>query len=164
MRTAWKGVLLVLLLAIGGCAPAGPPFASVASTLPPVPQGSARIYFYRWLEIYETTSPSRAYLNGDRVGVTQTGTVFYRDVAPGQYTISVDSEGIYPGQFKTVVLRPGDVAYARIESLRSWVPCGGGMEGSDGGAGEGCADTFVVVLMDPTQAQAELGNLRFIPG
>jgi hypothetical protein len=165
MRTALKCTLLVVLLALGGCAPAGPRFAAVASTLPPVPQGSARIYFYRWLEIYETTSPTPAFLNGNRVGVTETGAVFYRDVAPAQYTISVTSEGKYPDQFKTVILKPGDVAYARIESLRSWTPCGGGgSDAANGGAGEGCADTFVVVLVDPAVAQSELGDLRFIPG
>jgi hypothetical protein len=160
--------VLLLLLAIGGCAPAGPPFASVAGTIPPVPQGAARIFFYRWLEPYETAAPARAYLNGNPIGVTETGAVFYRDVAPGAYTISIQSQGVYPNQFKTVTLRPGDVAYARIGSLRSWAACGGGGGGGDGGGGgggeSGCWDTFVVVLMDPVQAQAEMRDLRFIAG
>jgi hypothetical protein len=168
MRTAFKYALFLVLIAIAGCAPIGPPFASVTATLPPVPQGMARIFFYRSLEIYETTAPVQAYLNGNPAGVTETGAVYYRDVAPGRYTVSVQSYGIYPDQFKTVSLNPGDVAYARIESLRSWTPCGGGGGGdSGGGAGggnSGCWDTFVVVFTAPATAQAEMQSLRFIAG
>src|SRR5579885_3092706 len=148
-----KTALFVFLLAVAGCAPGGPPYASVAATIPPVPPGMARIYFYRWLEIYETTAPSVAYLNGQPVGVTETGAVFYRDVPPGQYTIAVQSEEPYPNQFKTVVLQPGQVAYARIESLRSWSSCASGGDGDGGGGATSCRDTFVVQLIDPRVAQ-----------
>ncbi len=154
--------LVAILLALSACAPAGPPYASVAATIPPVAPGMARIYFYRWLEPYETTTPSVAFLNGAPVGVTQTGAVFYRDVPPGQYTIAVQSDEIYPNQFKTVVLRPGDVAYARIESLRTWAFCSN--IGRPSGSHTGCRDTFVVQLMDPRVAPGEMGDLRFIQG
>ena len=157
-----RGVLLLILLAASSCAPPGPPFASVAGTIPPPPPGTARIFFYRWLEPYETLSPTTAFLNNQPVGVTEPGSVLYRDVAPGQYLISVQSEGQYPNQFKTVVLQPGDVTYVRIESLRSWMPCSGG--GWAGGGGEGCWDTFVVVIIDPAIALSEMASLRFIRG
>ena len=163
MRTAVKGMLLFLALTAGGCAPAGPPFGSIAATLPPVPAGEARIYVYRWLEPYESVAETEAFLNGNPVGVTETGTVFYRDVAPGQYTISVHSDGVFPDQFKTVILKPGDVAYARIESIKSWAPCGSS-GGRSGGATEGCEDTFVVVMIDPALAQADMRDLRYIHG
>jgi hypothetical protein len=153
---------LTVLLALGACAPAGPPFASVA--LPPVPNGMARIYFYRWLEPYETVAPTTAYLNGQEVGVTETGSVLYRDVQPGQYLISVFSEGVFPNQFKTVVVRPGEQVYARIESLKSWWPCGSGGGGIAGGSTSGCADTFVVQIMDPAVARYEMRTLRLIAG
>jgi hypothetical protein len=164
MRTALKCVILLLVLVAAGCAPAGPPFASVAATLPPVPPGSARIYFYRYLEPYETTAETEAFLNGNPVGVTETGAVFYRDVTPGKYTISVHSDGVFPDQFKTVILKPSETAYARIESIKSWAPCGTGGGGRAGGATEGCEDTFVVVMIDPTLAQVDMRDLRFIPG
>ena len=159
-----RAALLLLLLGIVGCAPPGPPFASVASTIPPAPNGMARIFFYRWLEPYETLAPTTASLNGKPIAVTETGAVLYRDVAPGQYTISIQSQGVYPNQFKTITLQPGDVAYARIESLRSWSPCGGGSESGGGGGDEGCWDTFVVQIMDPAVAQYEMRDLRFIRG
>ena len=36
-------LILLLLLARAGCAPPGPPFASVAAGIPPVPPGMARV-------------------------------------------------------------------------------------------------------------------------
>jgi len=168
MRTIRLSAVVLLLLAFAGCAPPGPPFGSVAGTLPPPAPGMARIFFYRWLELYETTAQSVASLNGKPVGVTEVGATFYRDVPPGEYTISVKSDELYTNQFKTVTLHAGDVAYARIESLSSWSSCGGGGGGMDGGGGggnvTGCRDTFVVVMMDPHLAQAEMRDLRFIPG
>ena len=115
------------------------------------------------LEPYESVAETEAFLNGKPVGVTETGAVFYRDVAPGQYTISVHSDGVFPDQFKTVILKPGDVAYARIESIKSWMSCGSG-GGRSGGTTEGCEDTFVVVMIDPALAQADMHDLRFIRG
>jgi hypothetical protein len=153
-----------VLLALFGCAPPGPPFASIAATIPPTQPGTARVFFYRWLEPYETLAPSVAFLNGQPIGVTEPGAVLYRDVAPGQYTISVQSEDAFPNQFKTVVLRPGEIAYVRVESLQSWSTCGGGGGDLGGGGTSGCRTTFVVQLVDPTVAQSEMHDLRFIRG
>ena len=164
MWSTARPALLVLLLALFGCAPEGPPFAAVAGTLPPMQPGTARVFFYRWLEPYETLAPSVAYLNAEPVGVTEPGAVLYRDVPPGQYTISVQSDEAYPNQFKTVVLRPGEIAYARIESLQTWSSCGGGGSGEFGGSATGCRTTFVVQIMDPALAAAEMRDLRFIRG
>ena len=158
------GLVFLVLFGVSSCAPPGPPFASVAATIPPPPPGMARVFFYRWLEPYETLSRTIAFLNNQPVGLTEPGAVLYRDVAPGQYLISVQSEGRYPNQFKTVVLEPRDITYVRIESIRSWSPCGGGGGKGGGGGNEGCWDTFVVVIMDPTVARSEMGYLRFIQG
>jgi hypothetical protein len=158
-----KCTVLLVLLAIGGCVQQGPPFASVAGAIPPAPQGMARVFFYRWLEPYETVAPTTVMLNGRPVGVSETGAVLYRDVPPGQYTISVPSWGVYPNQFKTVVLTPGQVAYVRIESLRAWCNDSGGGE-NGGGPASGCYDTFVVQIIDPAVASSEMRNLRFIGG
>ena len=121
-----------------------------------MPPGAARVYFYRWLEPYNSTSASLAYLNGAPIGVTEPGAVLYRDVAPGQYTIAVQSAGVLQNQFKTVELRPGDTVYARIESLHIWdMACR---------QHEDCGDTFLVQIMDPALARAEMQELRFISG
>jgi hypothetical protein len=162
MPTACRKFIFVLVLVLAGCAAPGPPYSSVAAGLSPPSQGEARIFFYRWLEPYETVTASTAYLNGAPVGTTESGSVLYRDVAPGQYTISVESAGVYPYQFKTVTVGPGQVVYARIGSLQSWGACGGG--GSLGGGESGCGDTFVVEIMDPAVAQGEMQPLRLIHG
>jgi hypothetical protein len=151
-------LFLALALAVTGCvaSPPSPSFSSVAARLPPVPPGEARIFFYRWLEPYETLSWTPVFLNNQEVGVSQPGAVLYRDVPPGQYTIKVRSEGPFPFQFKTVTVSPGQVIYARIESLKSWSPCEK--------FGDRCGDTFSVRIVNPTEAQAEMQNLRFITG
>jgi hypothetical protein len=96
--------------------------------------------------------------------LAEAGAVLYRDVAPGQYTIAVQSEDSYPNQFKTVVLQPGETVYARVESLQSWSTCGGGGGTFGGGSASGCRTTFVVVIMNPALALAEMRDLRFTRG
>jgi hypothetical protein len=160
--SALKSAFALVLLALAGCAPAAPPFASVARGIAPLPAGETRLYFYRWLEPYETNAPTQVSLNGQPVGVSEDGAVLYRDVAPGQYTITVKSWGVYPNQFKTVVLQPGETTYVRIESLRSWCNDSGG--GDNSGSASGCYDTFVVEIIDPVAARAEMADLRFIRG
>ena len=163
MTPQWRAIrsaVLPILLAISACAPAEPPFGTVASDIPPLQAQSARLYFYRALEPYETNAPTTAYLNGKEVAVAWMGSVTYRDVAPGQYLISVFSRGRYPNQFKTVVLRPGETAYVRIDSLKNWAPCGGG---GDFGIGiQGCVNTFVVQIVAPAEAQFEMRDLSFV--
>src|SRR6516162_8659580 len=139
---------LVFLLALASClGPTAPYYPQVAATIPPVPAGQGRIYFYREYEPYESLSRPYLYLNRGIVGISIPGGVFYRDVPPDTYEVSVYSPGVYPNQFKTIVVKPGDVFYAKIESLRSWFS---GRSGTPGG--EFQRDTFVVAIMDPNQA------------
>jgi hypothetical protein len=156
MARSLRGFVLLLVLSLAACAPPGPPFASVAATLPPPPPGAARIFFYRWLEPYETISESTIYLNDKPVASSQTGAAFYRDVAAGQYTIRAHTFSHYPFDTKTVVLAPGQVIYVRIESVKTWGTCAYNESG--------CFDTFVVNLIDPAVAQYEMQQLRMIPG
>jgi hypothetical protein len=157
MRISRPRAVFVLLLLLAGCAAPGPRFGTVAAGIPPVPPGQVRIFLYRWLEPYETVAPTAASLNGVTVGYIEPGAVVYRDVPPGTYTIAVKSEGIYPDQFKSVALRPGEIAFARVESIRSWQTCGFDHA-------QGCGDTFVVNVVDPAVAHAEMQNLRLTPG
>jgi hypothetical protein len=148
---------LLIVLALSACVAQQPSFGTVASGLPSVPAGQARIFFYRWLEPYEAVSMSRVYLNGAPVAVSQVGTVLYRDVSPGQYSISVFSPGTYPDQFKTVAITAGEVIYVHIESLASY-------KSACGTWGSCEVDTFVVAIVNPATASQEMQNLRFIQG
>jgi Protein of unknown function (DUF2846) len=155
--THFRCLALTLLLGLAGCiGPSGTPFPEVAASVPPIPPDRGRIYFYRDYEPYESLSRPPLYLNGATVGASIPGGVFYRDVAPGTYEIKVLSLGLFPNQFKTVTVRPGDTYYAKIESLRSW-------SGNDNGdLSSFVSDTFVVALIDPNQARNELNLMRYV--
>jgi Protein of unknown function (DUF2846) len=144
-----------LLLALAACAgPSGPLFPEVAGTVPPVPADRARIYFYRDYEPYESLSQASLYLNGAPVGVSVSGGFFYRDMAPATYTIAAWTQKDFPNASKIVGLRAGDTIYAKVESFRGW---------EDGGGDSNFArDTFVVVIIDPAQAQRELATMRYV--
>ncbi|HUN47201.1 MAG TPA: DUF2846 domain-containing protein [Stellaceae bacterium] len=144
---------LLLAACANGDGPPGTPYSEVAATIPPVPAGEARIYFYRDYEPYESLARPWIYLNGRRIGYSDPGGVYYRDVAPGTYRIKVDSEGRYWHQFKTVTLAPGNVVYAKIESLRSW----------DSGD-QYQRDTFVVDLIGPPAAERQIAALNYVSG
>jgi hypothetical protein len=157
-------VLAVLLAAAGSLASCGglpkpypdlKTYSAVAPSLPPLAPGMTRIYFYRTLSYYDIQDGTTAYLNGKEVGFSRIGTVFYRDVPPGSYLISVLSRGQYPDQFKTIQAKPGQVWYARIESLKSW---SGGNNNSDIRG-----DTFVVSLVAPMVGNQEIQDLSYLP-
>jgi uncharacterized protein DUF2846 len=134
----------------------GGPSVAEATAIP-VPSGLARIYFYRDWEPYETLSRPLIYLNDAPSQISEPGAVEFRDLPPGDYHISVDSEGVYPHQFKELVLRAGDVRYVKIESLASW-------QTGRGPGHIGSSNTFVVELIPERQAQSEIADKRYAPG
>lgn len=157
MMTHLRRLALMLLFGLAACTgPSGTPFPQVAASLPPVPADRGRIYFYRDYEPYESLSRPPLYLNGEVIGASIPGGVFYRDVPPGTYEIKVLSLGLFPNQFKTVAVGPGDTYYAKIESLRAWA-------GDDNGdLSSFVSDTFVVALIDPAQGRRELDLMRYV--
>ncbi|HVM79090.1 MAG TPA: hypothetical protein VMU06_08720 [Stellaceae bacterium] len=150
MRRLAGLILVALGIALAGCAGPGsaPPFVSV--TISPVPQGFARIYFFRDWEPYESLSRPWIRLNGNAAAISEPGGVSFRDVPPGPYVISVDSQGTYFNQTKTALLGPGDTIYVKILSLWSW----------DRGFAW-TRDTFVVALVWEPQARAEIERLHY---
>jgi hypothetical protein len=144
----WLALTAVLFLT--SCARM-PPLADVAATLPPVPAGDTRMYFYRSFEPYESTVFSAVYLNGRRQGYSQNGAVFYRDVPAGTFHISVFSRAVVPYQFKTVTTVPGETLYVHIEPFSNWDRYGAN-------------ESFVVVLANPTDGAREVQGLSFVTG
>jgi len=143
--------LIASLVLLGACSGRirEPVFASVRTT--PVAVDLARVYFYRAFEPYESLARPLIYLDGRSLAVSEPGGVLFRDVEPGAYEISVFSPGIYPNQFKKILLRPGDTLYVRIESLRNWYR-GFNWE----------KDTFVVSLVSESEAESEMASLRYV--
>ena len=91
-------------------------------------------------------------MNGVIVGISDQGYAFYRDVPAGLYQVSVESYGRDLFQFRAVALVPGQQAYAKILSLRSWVELGRNFS----------RDTFYVLIIPPTFAQAEISHYPFL--
>jgi hypothetical protein len=157
MRQGLNWILVLLALLV--CAiPQSPLFAQTAATMPPVPAGMARIYFYRDYEPYESLGRPPIYLNGQTVGISIPGGTFYRDVAPGTYRVTVFTNyDFYPSLIYSegpteVPVTVGESRYFKVESLRSWTERKGFSR-----------DTFVVALIDPRQAVRELLRMRYLP-
>jgi hypothetical protein len=59
-------------------------------------------------------------LNGAIAGVPEQGGAFYRDLPPGHYQITVDSEGMSPSSSRDAALAAGEQIYVRIGLGASW--------------------------------------------
>jgi hypothetical protein len=127
-----------------------PPVSAV--DFPPIPTGSARIWFYRGYDPTESKGRPYIYMNGVIVGISEQGYAFYRDVLAGLYHVSVESYGRDLFQFRDVALVPGQQAYVKILSLRSWVESGRDFS----------RDTFYVLIVPPLFAQAEISHYPFL--
>src|SRR4029079_17404581 len=90
-RSPWqRGVAAVLLLGTAACAAPAP----VATVAAPISPGAERIWIYRNFEPSVSLGLAPITLNGSVLGYSQPdGSAFYRDVAPGSYTIAVQSYG-----------------------------------------------------------------------
>jgi uncharacterized protein DUF2846 len=122
--------------------------------LPAVPATKARLIFYRSANPYDGLVWTRVSLNGEPVGASAPGTVFYRDLAPGTYEVEVDSEKLYPYQFKTVAVEAGSTTFVKVVGLPYWGQSGVQWSGY----------TFTVAVIDPAIGQYEIGPLYLTSG
>ena len=146
----WLRACIGLALVLSASCSRLPPVSAV--DFPPIPPGSARIWFYRVYDPTESKGRPYIYMNGAIVGISEQGYVFYRDVLAGLYHVSVESYGRDLSQFRDVALVPGQQAYVKILSLRSWVESGRTFS----------RDTFYVLIVPPTFAQGEISQYPFL--
>jgi hypothetical protein len=137
-------------LAFAGCASL-PPTANVA--IPPVSTGTARAWFYRGDDPYVGLGRPYVRMNGAVVGVSEPGGAFYRDVAPGDYYVTVDSWGTDINQFPHVVLRTGETAYFQVLDSPYWA--------SGGASANWTRPTYYVRQMPPPVALPQVAQSRF---
>jgi len=158
-----KPLVRVLILAAalglaaceGGGEPPGARFAQIAAQIPPVPPDRARFFFYRDYSLYDSTQRPTITLNSQPVAISEIGGVSYRDMPPGTYVISVPDSAIYPYyKDKTATVAGGQTVYVKIES---------DLVQSDAAILDYQPDIFVVVLVDPAQAQSEIADKRYFP-
>jgi hypothetical protein len=153
MSGRWRpvGLALVLLGAVG-CTP---PAVTRPVAVSPIPAGEARIWFYRNYEPYAGKGRPAVAANGGYVGIAELGGVFYRDVPPGHYRITVETNGVDFNQTTNLDLALGQEAYVKIVSNPSWV---------SGTLSNYERPTFYAWHVASQVAQADVAHLTFYGG
>jgi len=107
-RGALTAAVCALLL-LGGCATTTT--GELQTKLQTARQ--ARVYFLRE-NSFGYAVALNIKVNGEKVGEIATGSSFFVDREPGEYTLTVDHP-LAPGRFSTrIVLRPGGVYYVEV--------------------------------------------------
>jgi len=159
-RHLWRAAGVIVMLGMAACAQS-PLTASV--TIPPLPAGEARVWFYRQFDAYDSLSTPYIRMNDAIVGISVPGGASYRDVPAGQYHINVDSYLDSPQQDQNVALAPGQELYVKVVPLRDWIQGGGGGD-PGGGGGNYTKDTFYVWQIAPEVAQGDVARSVFYGG
>jgi hypothetical protein len=149
---AAPGMLAAVLVGI-----ALPPAGAAASGGPP--PGYARIWLYRYYEPYVTLATPYVRFNGQVVAISEPGGAFYRDVAPGEYRVTVDSDGRDVNQFANVGAVAGQQIYIEVQASRYW-DCGGGGDRGNGW----CRPTFYTRLQLPQVAAEAIAHIPLYNG
>jgi hypothetical protein len=97
--------------ALGACV-SQPTTGSV--TIPKIPAGMARAWFYREDLPYNGLDRPYVRMNHAVVGISELGGAFYRDVSPGEYYVTIESYRSFINQFPHVDLMPGETAYFQV--------------------------------------------------
>jgi hypothetical protein len=134
---------IAALLILAGCAV---PQQMAAG---PIPPGQARIWFYRVYDPSLSLNIANVDLNGARaISVSPHSPPVYRDVAPGQYHIAPETNGVDVHQSRDVDVAAGQEIYVKVLDDPTWV--------SGGDFNEFRRDTFYVWLMPSQLAKAEM--------
>lgn len=151
-------LIMTALFLIAAEAAAAEPAAANATTVAPVSAGDARIWIYRDYLPSESLNMATVSINGAVTGYAQAaGGVFYRDVPPGHYLVTVDSYGRDTNQSANLVLGARQEAYVKIESLRSWSSFGGDTTSIE-------RDTFYARPIPAQLARAEIAHIPYFGG
>jgi hypothetical protein len=115
---SWIGAFLALVLLAGCTAP-----AATTVTTPPLPPGSARVWFLRQSDptagnIY--AAAPLIYIDRKPFTQIQQGTAFFHDFAPGRYRLSAQAFGTYSDQHDILHLDAGSEVYVQIIAVGNW--------------------------------------------
>jgi hypothetical protein len=156
-RRLWSISLVILGLAVlAGCAVESPEQLAAKNRLLTSypPPGEGRIWIFRTDQPEITREEPYVRINGQIVAVALLGRAFYRDVPPGDYTITVDSRGVAPNQFAHFGLAAGQTAYVAIDANSWWAGLCWRCE----------IPTFYTLVLNQQLALAELATLPLADG
>lgn len=106
----WKWTCLFLFVLLSGCSAVGPTLSE--SDIQPVEPDKARLYFYRLPALYGSALRPPVLLDGESVGISVSGSVFFVDTSPGSHTISITSDSERILLFE---LSPDESVYVRMD-------------------------------------------------
>jgi hypothetical protein len=155
-RPARRAAALGLLAALFVCGLLLPAVAAAIAGGPP--PGYARIWVYR--EYEPSVSLDRPYVrfNGRIVGIAELDGAFYRDVAPGEYHVTVDTVGRDVNQFVRVAAAAGQQIYIEVQVLQYWACEGYQMQTP------WCPPTFYTRLQSPQVGAAAIARSKIYGG
>ena len=149
-----RGGAVAIVVVMLGCAVLS---RSGAATMPGGPPPEyARIWLYRDYQPYVSLARPYVRFNGRIVGISEPGGAFFRDVMPGGYEITVDSQGHDVNQFAHATVVAGQQIYVEVDALRL-SNCAGARRGS-------CRPTFYTLLRPPEIAASAMANSAFHGG
>ena len=99
---------VLIVLTIAACA-TSPWLKQQTAPLPALETGQARVYFYRTYVVGGGADPA-VLLNGQEVWVARPRSVFFRDVAPGKYSVKTTVSS----QVVKLDLAAGDKRYVKL--------------------------------------------------
>ena len=155
--TRWllRGGLATVLAAVVGCG-GGQPAPTGAAALAAPRAGTARIWIYREYEPYQSVARPYVRINGAVTAISEAPGAFYRDLPPGHYDVTVDSDGTDVNQFAHLDLAAGQEVYLKVQVDPFWA--------SAGSTPDFKRDTFYARPQMPQLAQAEIAGLPFYGG
>jgi hypothetical protein len=144
-RICRAGAILCTLGLLGAALPTKPGLAAGGGSAP----AAGRIWIYRIFDPSITLNTPYVRINGAIVALARPGSAFYRDLPPGNYRITADSQGSAPGQFASLTLVAGQSVFVKVDADNWW-------------AGAGCLPTtvtFYTLVVSPPLARAEMAGL-----
>ena len=152
-----KKVLLGVAFLTGStlAALAAPPEASN----PEAAAGTARVWFLRPSSFVSREAAGASpmiYANGTPFAAIPPNAAFYRDLAPGTYSFTVEPYGVPTGAADTVQLAPGTQTYLEVQWVPTWE------EGYPSGGNGDQSRSFFVLNMLPQLADAYLPTLTYL--
>ncbi|SRR5712691_7954817 len=101
---------LFVVVVLAGCAAEGPLHKEVAASIPTIPAGKGRIYFYRADTMMGAAVTSDITFNGRVVGKSERGSFFFVDENPGSCKASASTE---VERAVTFTLAAGETKYVK---------------------------------------------------
>ena len=138
-------LIIVSVMGIMGCSTFGSRYANIKKDILPLSKVKGRIAFYRPSGFYGWGMRPDIHLNRNKIGISLPGTIFYVDVNPGKYLISMPTI-LYPGeQTLNIGISENETVY--IKSYMSGSAFGGRTN---------------IEVVNTELAIAEIDNLEFI--